>query len=99
MHPNGFIAWALACGSEDLHTFDVNDGLATDVVGYLPAPHPVGLTLDDTGQGVFVVADQSHTLLTFDTDGGSLIGHTQLYTALPSWSSAQTPWPRSSGPA
>jgi DNA-binding beta-propeller fold protein YncE len=79
MHPNGFIAWAVACGSEDLLTFDVNQGIATDVVRNLPGDHPVGLTLDDTGQRVFVMDDQSHTLVTLDTDDGSLIGHTQLY--------------------
>jgi hypothetical protein len=41
--------------------------------------HPVALTLDDTGQRVFVLGDQSHDVLTFDTANGSLIGHTEMY--------------------
>jgi predicted CXXCH cytochrome family protein len=79
MHPNGFIGWALACASEDVLTFDVNQGVATDVVRNLPGDHPVGLTLDDTGQRLFVLADQSHQLMTLDTDGGNLVGHTRIY--------------------
>jgi len=79
MHPNGFIAWALACGSEDLLTFDVNQGIATDVVRGLPGDHPAGLTLDDKGARVFVMDDQSHTLITLDTDMGNVVGHTTLY--------------------
>ena len=81
MHPNGFIAWGLACGSEDLLVFDVNQGIATDVVRNVPGDHPVGLTLDDTGQRIFVLSDQSHTLATFDTDGGNLVGETRPYGA------------------
>lgn len=79
MHPNGFIAWALACASEDLLVFDVNQGTATDAVRDIPGDHPVALALDDTGQRIFVLSDQSHTLETFDTDDGNLIGHTRLY--------------------
>jgi predicted CXXCH cytochrome family protein len=79
MHPNGFIGWALACGSEDLLVFDVNAGTATDVVRNLPGDHPAGMALDDTGQRIFVLSDQSHTLETLDTDGGDLVGQTRLY--------------------
>ncbi len=83
MHPNGFLAWALACASEDLLVFDVTQGIAVDAirndVGDPLGDHPVGLTLDDTGQRVFVLSDQSHTLETFDTDDGDLIGHTRVY--------------------
>lgn len=79
IHPNGLVGWALACASEDLLVFDVNQGTAVDVVRDLPGNHPDGLTLDDTGQRVFVVSDQSHTLDTFDTDDGTLIGHTRIY--------------------
>ncbi len=28
LHPNGFVGWALACGSEDLLTFDLGAGIA-----------------------------------------------------------------------
>jgi DNA-binding beta-propeller fold protein YncE len=79
MHPNGYVAWALACASEDLLVFDVSQGIAVDVVRALPVDHPAGLSLDDTGQRVFVLADQSHELVTLDTAGGSLLGHTRLY--------------------
>ena len=88
LHPNGFIGWALACGSEDLLVFDVTHGIAIDAVrnqvGNPLGDHPMGLALDDTGQRVFVLSDQSHTLETFDTDDGNLIGHTRVYgTAIP----------------
>ena len=79
MHPNGFIGWALACASEDLLVFDANQGIAIDALRDLPGDHPMGLTLDDTGQRVFVLSDQSHTLETFDTDNGNLVGHTRAY--------------------
>jgi DNA-binding beta-propeller fold protein YncE len=79
MHPMGSAAWALACGSEDLVTFGVVEGRATDYVRSLPCDHPVGLCLDDTGQRLFVVCDQSHTLLTLDTKDGSLVQHTTAY--------------------
>ncbi|HZU85428.1 MAG TPA: multiheme c-type cytochrome, partial [Polyangiaceae bacterium] len=71
---------ALACGSEDLLTFGVVEGLATDILRH-PAgcDHPVGLALDDTGQRIFVNCDQSHTLLTIDTGGGSLVAHARLF--------------------
>ena len=53
--------------------------MATDVIRNLPGDHPVGMTLDDTGQRIFVLADQSHTLMTFDTANGDLVGHTTPY--------------------
>ncbi|HEY8040892.1 MAG TPA: multiheme c-type cytochrome [Polyangiaceae bacterium] len=81
MHPDGFIAWALACGSEDLLTFGVIAGAATEVLRDLPVDHPTGLALDDTGQRLFVLGDQSHQLLTIDTAGGSLVGHATIYGA------------------
>ena len=76
VHPTGDVAWGLACGSEDLLTFGVLAGVATDLFRNLPGDHPVGLALDDTGQRLFVISDQSHTLLTMDTANGSLVGHT-----------------------
>jgi hypothetical protein len=86
IHPGGTVAWALACGSEDLLTFDYNDGMATDVIRNLPCDHPAGMTLDHAvgdagvdGARLFVYCDQSHTLLTVDTDGGFLTGHAQVY--------------------
>jgi DNA-binding beta-propeller fold protein YncE len=79
MHPDGYVAWALACASEDLLVFDVSQGIAVDVVRALPVDHPVGLSLDDTGQRIFVLADQSHDLVTLDTAGGNILGHTRLY--------------------
>ncbi len=41
--------------------------------------YPVALTLDDTGQRIFVLGDQSHTVATFDTGDGSLVAHTKMY--------------------
>jgi hypothetical protein len=90
MHPNGLVAWALACGSEDLLTFDVNEGIAREALRNLPGDHPVGMTLDwwagdddsgipATSKRLFVLSDQSHTLTTIDIDGGNLIGHAQVY--------------------
>jgi hypothetical protein len=79
LHPNGFIGWALACGSEDVITFDVGAGVATDALRNLPVDHPVGMTLDDTGKRLFVLGDQSHGIVTFDTGNGSLVQHTQMY--------------------
>ncbi|HEY8090849.1 MAG TPA: multiheme c-type cytochrome, partial [Polyangiaceae bacterium] len=75
IHPNGTTAYVVACGSEDLLTFDLTSGTAIDLLRNLPGDHPAGMTLDDTGARLFVVADQSHTLLTLDTAGGSLLGH------------------------
>jgi DNA-binding beta-propeller fold protein YncE len=79
LHPNGHVAWALMCGSQDLVTFTVDHGIATDAVRALPCDHPSGMTLDDTGARIFVVCDQSKQLLTFDTAGGDPVGITQLY--------------------
>jgi YVTN family beta-propeller protein len=79
LHPNGHAAWALMCGSQDLVTFSVDHGEATDAVRALPCDHPSGMTLDDTGARAFVMCDQSKQLLTFDTAGGDPVGLTQLY--------------------
>jgi hypothetical protein len=75
LHPNGLAAYVVACGSQDLLTFDLTAGIAVDLLRALPGNHPTGMTLDDTGARLFVVSDQSHTLLTLDTAGGSLLGH------------------------
>jgi DNA-binding beta-propeller fold protein YncE len=79
IHPNGSVGWAIACGSEDLLTFAMVSGAATDLLRNLPGDHPVGLALDDTGQRLFVLSDQSHTLATLDTGNGSVIRHTTLF--------------------
>lgn len=82
MHPKGDEAWALACGSEDLLSFDVGHGTAIDAIRNLQGcDHPAGMTLDDTGQRIFVVCDQSKTLLTFDTAGGDPTKSTTEYGA------------------
>lgn len=75
IHPNGIVAYVVACASEDLLTFDLTSGIAIDLLRNLPGDHPTGMTLDDTGARAFVVADQSHTLVTLDTAGGSPVGH------------------------
>ncbi len=75
MHPNGLTGYVVACGSEDLLTFDMTAGIAVDLLRNLPGDHPTGITLDRTGQRAFIVADQSHSLLTLDTAAGSLVGH------------------------
>jgi YVTN family beta-propeller protein len=79
MHPKGGMAWATACASEDLITFGVLAGVATDLLRGLPGDHPAGLALDDTGQRLFVMSDQSHSLLTLDTADGSPVEHTTIY--------------------
>jgi DNA-binding beta-propeller fold protein YncE len=78
LHPNGLSAYVVACGSNDLLTFDLTAGIAVDILRPLPVMHPTGMTFDDTGARIFVVADQSHTLLTLDTAGGSLLGHVSV---------------------
>jgi DNA-binding beta-propeller fold protein YncE len=78
VHPNGFVAYVLACGSEDLLTFDVTSGRAIDAVQALPGDHPTGLALDDTGRRAFVTADQSHSLVTLDLASGSPLGHARV---------------------
>jgi len=74
MHPNAQAAYALACGSDDLLTFDLTQGIAVGILRNLPGSHPVGLALDATGARAFVLSDQSKTLLTLDLAGGSLLG-------------------------
>jgi DNA-binding beta-propeller fold protein YncE len=78
MHPNARVAYVVACGSEDLLTFDLTSGLAVDLLRNLPGDHPSGMALDDTGQRIFVVDDQSHSLATLDTAGGSVVGHARV---------------------
>ena len=78
MHPKGTTAYVVACGSEDLLTFDLTSGTAIDLLRNLPGDHPSGMTLDDTGARAFVVSDQSHSLLTLDTAGGSVVGHVSV---------------------
>jgi YVTN family beta-propeller protein len=73
IHPKGYAAYALACGSEDLLVFDMLTGKAIDLVRGIPGDHPIGLTLDDTGQRAFILADQSKELTVIDTADGSLI--------------------------
>src|SRR5581483_2001493 len=46
-----------------------------------PVDHPVGIALDDTGQRLFVLGDQSHSLATLDTANGAIVAHTRLYGA------------------
>ncbi|HEX8791921.1 MAG TPA: multiheme c-type cytochrome [Polyangiaceae bacterium] len=78
IHPNGIVAYVVACASEDLLTFDLTAGIAIDLLRSLPGDHPTGMTLDDKGARAFIVSDQSHTLLTLDTAGGSPVGHVQI---------------------
>ena len=78
MHPNGLTAYVVACGSEDLLTFDLTAGIAVDLLRNLPGDHPAGIALDDTGQRAFIVSDQSHSLATLDLAGGSLVGHARV---------------------
>ena len=58
-HPNGFSAYVLACGSEDLLTFDLTQGIAVDILRELPGDHPVGLAMDTVGARAFVLDDES----------------------------------------
>ncbi len=78
VHPRGLVAYVVACASEDLLTFDLTSGIAIDLLRDLPGDHPTGMTLDDAGARAFIVSDQSHTLLTLDTAGGSPVGHARL---------------------
>jgi predicted CXXCH cytochrome family protein len=80
-HPAGFVAFALACASEDLLVFDAVTGIATDIIRSLPGDHPTGITLDPTGARGFIVSDQSHTLLEFDTAQGNPTLHATLLGA------------------
>ena len=81
LHPAGFTGYALACGSEDLITFDMLTGAAIDLLRGLPGDHPSGLALDDTGQRAFVLADQSKELVVVDLAGGSVIKHARVVGA------------------
>ena len=81
LHPGGLVAYALACGSEDLFTFDATTGKATDLLRDLPGDHPVGLALDDTGARAFLLSDQSQTLTVLDLAGGSPLGHARVVGA------------------
>ncbi len=78
LHPNGLVAYAVACGSEDLVTFDLGSGTAVDLLRNLPGDHPVGATLDDTGARLFVLSDQSQTVVTVDLAGGNPLGRPSL---------------------
>ncbi len=78
LHPGGFVAYALACGSEDLVTFNATTGKAIDLLRELPGAHPAGIALDDTGTRAFVLADQSQTLVVLDLAGGSPLGHARV---------------------
>ena len=79
--PPGLWAWALMCGSEDLLTFSVGQGTATDALRGLPCDHPAGMTLDDTGARIFVLCDQSKQLITLDTAGGDPSKHVTILGA------------------
>jgi hypothetical protein len=87
MHPNGLTAYALACASDDLITFDMTQGIAIDILRNLPGSHPIGIALDGHADALdgsllparaFVLSDQSHTLLTLDLGGGSLLGEASI---------------------
>lgn len=73
LHPNGDVAYVLACGSEDLLTFDVGRGIATSALRQIPGDHPSGVVFDATGARLLVYASESHDLSVIDTRGGSLV--------------------------
>jgi DNA-binding beta-propeller fold protein YncE len=77
-HPNGQAAYALACASDDILTFDLTQGIAVSILRNLPGSHPVGLALDETGARAFVLSDQSKTLVTLDLAGGALLGNVSV---------------------
>ena len=54
-------------------------GIAIDLLRNLPGDHPIGLALDDEGRRLFVMSDQSHTLLPLATGGGNPVQRTTLY--------------------
>ncbi len=78
IHPRGLVAYAVACGSEDLVVFDVITGKSVDLLRDLPGDHPSGLALDDTGARAFVYADQSQTLAVIDLAGGNPLEHVRV---------------------
>ncbi len=81
LHPNGDVGYVLACGSEDLLTFDVGRGIVTKALRKIPGDHPSGLVLDATGARVFVYASESHDLSVIDTRGGSLLDAPRVFGA------------------
>jgi DNA-binding beta-propeller fold protein YncE len=82
MHPNGNVAYALACASEDFLVFDLTQGVAVQLLRNQPGTpfgdHPTGLGLDVKGQRAFVLSDQSHTLSTLDLGDGNLTEEVRL---------------------
>ena len=78
IHPKGLVGYALACASEDLLVFDLSSGIAIDVLRNLPGDHPAGLTLDDTGQRAWILADQSKTLQMVDLADGTQVKRVKL---------------------
>ena len=81
MHPNGLVGYVVACASEDLLVFDLNAGIAVDLLRNLPGDHPMGITLDDTGQRAWILSDQSKTLQMADLANGNLTEHVTLVGA------------------
>ena len=89
-HPNGYIAYVVACASEDLLTFDLTQGIAVDLLRGLPGDHPVGITLDPAGARAFILADESEdpappaaplhskSLHVLDLAGGDLLAHVSV---------------------
>ena len=77
-HPAGLVSFALACASEDLLVFDAVTGIATDIIRSLPGDHPTGIALDPDGARGYIVSDQSHTLLEFDTAEGNPTLHATI---------------------
>ena len=63
MHPNGNVAYAVACASEDFLIFDLTAGIAVHLLRNQPGPatplgdHPVGLALDVPGERAFVLSN------------------------------------------
>jgi hypothetical protein len=78
LHPKGLVGYALACASEDLIVFELGTGIATDVLRNLPGDHPVGLTLDDTGQRAWILSDQSKTLQMVTLGDGTPVKRVKL---------------------
>ncbi len=81
LHPNGDVGYVLACGSEDLLTFDLVRGIVTGALRALPGDHPSGLALDTTGARAFVYASESHELSVIDTRAGSLVDAARVFGA------------------
>jgi DNA-binding beta-propeller fold protein YncE len=79
LHPNGDVAYVLACGSEDLLTFDVARGIVTSALRQIPGDHPSGIALDATGARALVYASESHELSIIDTRAGSLVDAPRVF--------------------